>query len=132
MRESLSVLAVTNPNIYLHVRVHTHPPTHTAPGIHESMRNKWPWNSRENSLKFLQYCIESCHGILGILIFHGVMISMPELHKQLRIDFVSCAIHVTINREVDMLLTTAVYHVIFWAMIFSVSKLQTRLLTKLY
>ena len=30
-----------------------------------------------------------------------------ELHKQLRLDFVSCSIHVSTSREVDKLIKTA-------------------------
>ena len=36
---------------------------------------------------------------------------LPDLYKQLRIDFVSCSIHVTTSRKVNMLIKTAVYHV---------------------
>ena len=36
---------------------------------------------------------------------------LPGLQKQLRLDFVSCSIHVTTSRKVDMLIRTAVYHV---------------------
>ena len=32
---------------------------------------------------------------------------LPELHKQLRLDFVSCSIHVSTSREVDKLIKTA-------------------------
>ena len=32
---------------------------------------------------------------------------LPELHKQLRLDFLSCSIHVSTSREVDMLIKTA-------------------------
>ena len=32
---------------------------------------------------------------------------LPELHKQLRLDFMSCSIHVSTGREVDMLIKTA-------------------------
>ena len=36
---------------------------------------------------------------------------LPELHEQLRLDFVSCSIHVTTIRKFDMLIRAAVYHV---------------------
>ena len=36
---------------------------------------------------------------------------LPDLNKQLRLDFVSHSIHVTTSREVDMLIRTAAYHI---------------------